>query len=263
MKARFANVLVAVVVLAGSGVSATACGGKQAAVGGRVSPGPPKSAAPASQPLSSVAGNWAGYWVDGGHFTSVKATWIQPALTSGGKRARATSIWVGLDGVRNGHVEQIGIGSVVQGHWHMTVLFYEMFPLRSVLHPPGMTGTHGGKSVIRPGDTITAEVTYLGRHRFRLALIDRTRHERFSTIQTCMVARRASASAEIMVEGTAVAHQRLAYFRPVHFTACEVDGRPLGDWPLTKTNIGPDSGPFATSTSPLGSDGASFTVTRR
>jgi hypothetical protein len=261
VKARFASVLVAMVVLAGLGVSATACGGRQVAVGGQVTPGPPKSTAPPSQPLSSVAGNWAGYWVDSGHFKSVKATWTQPALTRGGKLARAASVWVGLDGVTNGHVEQIGTGSVVQGRWHMTVLFYEMFPLRSVLHPPGVTGTHGGKTVIRPGDTITAEVTYLGHHRFRLALTDRTRHERFSTVQTSMVARRVSA--EIIVEGPDVARHRLAHFRPVHFTACEVDGRPLGDWPLTRTSIGPDSGPFATSTSPLGNDGASFTVTRR
>ena len=85
----------------------------------------PPHTARASSGATSL--NWAGYSATGGSFTSVTATWTQPAV-----KARTTdtyaAFWVGLDGDGSDTVEQIGtMGYTVDGSAYY-VAWYEMYP---------------------------------------------------------------------------------------------------------------------------------------
>ena len=189
--------------------------------------------------------NWAGYYVASGHFTSVRATWKQPRIAA--SRDYQLSVWVGLDGSRDvDQVEQTG----TMWDRHSSVAFYEMVP-----RPPFVGGV-----AIRPGDTISAAVRCLGRHRFRLTLFDHTRQVRYSLVRTDPAA--LCASAEIVVEGHGTAHG-LAPFTTVDFTDCLVNGRPLGAFDPTKVEIVDDFGSLETCTSSVSVDGLSFTVARQ
>ena len=194
--------------------------------------------------------NWAGYCATGRRFTSVTATWIQPQLRVNETTARGVDIWVGLDGEVRGSntVEQAGI-DYLQGadDW----AWYQMFPKPShTIH----------SMVVNTGDTVTATVTSLAGHRFKLTLVDSTRRESFSAIETSRAAR--CASAEIIVESH-LASERLADFDLVQFTNCAVDGRPIAAFHWKKTNITAIGNLVMTSTSALKAGGSSFTVTRR
>lgn len=52
---------------------------------------------------------WAGYVASGRSFSSVSASWVQPAIQIGStKIASQTAFWVGLDGFGDSTVEQTG-----------------------------------------------------------------------------------------------------------------------------------------------------------
>jgi hypothetical protein len=57
-----------------------------------------------SRQLFPAAGNWAGYAVTGGRFTSVSATWVQPRVANTSTRFDCISIWLGLGGLRSSSV---------------------------------------------------------------------------------------------------------------------------------------------------------------
>jgi hypothetical protein len=141
--------------------------------------------------------------------------------------------------------------------------WYEMYPKPPVTDLWAKVAVGRQQLSMGPGDTLRASVVFLGGRRFRLTLIDRTQGERFTTVQ-----RRTDPgfrSAEIIVEGYwHRGHDLLAAFRPVRFTDCRVNGRPLGAWRSGKTEIviGP-SGRYLTSTSQLGGGGTSFSVSRQ
>jgi hypothetical protein len=208
--------------------------------------------------------NWAGYCAIGRRFTNVTATWTQPQLYANGTTDRHVAIWVGLDGVSGGAtVEQTGIELSQRGNDSKvdSQAWYEMFPKPPV--PIATVDALNGSQemVVNAGDVVTATVTSLGDRRFRLTLVDNTRGEKFSIAKTSRAAK--CNSAEIIVE----AHFRrgigFADFDPVHFTDCAVDGRPLAAFDCKTANIAINGGRRMTSTSALGADGASFTVTRR
>jgi hypothetical protein len=215
---------------------------------------------------TDIAQNWAGYIAIGQQFTSVTATWIQPQLRGNGTSAQRVDIWVGLDGAVRGSstVEQTGIDAVCgegRNSGPSCFAWHEMFPRPLVpIATAQVEGVGSEDMVVRAGDTATATVTSLGNQRFRLALVDDTQGKSFSIIETSKVAK--CDSAEIIVE--AQEHVwGFADFDPVHFTDCAVDGRPLAAFDCKTANIAINGGRRMTSTSALGADGASFTVTRR
>jgi hypothetical protein len=81
--------------------------------------------------------------------------------------------WIGIDGYSSNSVEQIGTDSNVYNGIAVYAAWYEMFPKAAVYL--GMT--------INAGDTISAEVNYLGLGNFRLSITDVTTGASFSTIQ--------------------------------------------------------------------------------
>ena len=211
----------------------------------------PSPSSPAGQGSSVVAPDWAGYGATGGGFRSVTATWTEPdvSIPQDG-RTTEVSTWVGLDGQGNIPLEQVGTEAFcTQGvPFVFHKAFFEMLP-----KPPVYLALE-----VNTGDEMTATVTALGDHRFKLTLIDDSTGERFTTTQTNMLGR--GLSAEIVVEPPSKRSQGLAQFKPVHFSACAFNGRPPSTFDWTKFFI---NAPTAAQPSDLYDGGASFTVLRR
>lgn len=218
-----------------------------------------------AQQLFPSTGLWAGYYVTGSLLRSVTATWVEPSATVKGTNFRSASFWVGLGGWNGDGLTQIGASADTQGGRAAAFYaypWYELYPKPPVTDLWGHVAVGRQQLSVGPGDTLTASVVYLGGRRFRLSLIDKTQGERFTTVQ-----RRADPafrSAEVIVEGYwHRGRDLLAAFRPVRFTECRVNGRPLGAWGPGKTEIVfVASGRYLTSTSQL-SGGTSFSVTRQ
>jgi Peptidase A4 family len=211
------------------------------------SPGLTRSAAPAVQrelpggPMVSLSGgagvrngtvnpvsaslNWAGYAVESntsGAFRSVSASWREPRVNCSGVRGRRlASFWVGLDGANSNSVEQLGTDSDCRGKTPSYFAWWEMFPAVSVdFH-----------TSVRPGDLMTASVTFRGTKTYVLFIRDATRHWKRTIIKN--EAGLARSSAEIIAEAPALlingqaVIQNLADFANLRFTGSRVNGTPL------------------------------------
>jgi Peptidase A4 family len=113
--------------------------------------------------------NWSGYSVTGanGAFSSVSASWTQPTATCSGNRRRTdqyAAFWVGLDGYSSSSVEQTGTDSDCVGSTPDYYGWYEMYPA----NPVYFTNT------VKPGDSISASVTFSGTETYTLVLTDHT-----------------------------------------------------------------------------------------
>jgi len=123
------------------------------------------SSGPMHRLSNSSSSNWSGYAVTGGRYTSVSASWVQPAVNCSVTPTGWSSFWVGLDGDTTSTVEQTGTeadcssGTAVYSSW------YEMYPK----FPKNYSDT------VRPGDNFTASVTTDGRGNFTLTLSNTTR----------------------------------------------------------------------------------------
>ena len=167
--------------------------------------------------------NWAGYDVTGGGFTSVAASWVQPAIqTSYTSTSCHASFWVGLDGDGSTTVEQTGTSASTQNGSVSYYAWYEMFPDYEV----PISGLN-----VNPGDVMTATVTTDGFGDFTLTITNDTTRYHYTTDQFSDTA--ADYSAEIIAEapssGSGIEYP-LADFGTVNFTGCAIDG--FFDWLL-------------------------------
>src|SRR5579859_1354130 len=79
------------------------------------------------------SGNWSGYAVTGGTYTSVSATWVQNAGTcSSSDTDTDMSPWVGIDGYSSSSVEQTGTSVDCSGATKTYYAWYEMYPANFV-----------------------------------------------------------------------------------------------------------------------------------
>jgi hypothetical protein len=114
--------------------------------------------------------NWSGYAsssAGAGKYTSVSASWTQPAVNCLQTPNGYSAFWTGLDGdFTSNTVEQTGTeadcssGSAVYYEW------YEMYPKSSVNYSYPLSA----------GDKISASVSYLGSGLFKLTLHDATKN---------------------------------------------------------------------------------------
>ncbi len=118
--------------------------------------------------------NWAGYDATGGGFTSVTASWVEPAVPASASGEPYAVFWVGLDGDGSSTVEQTGTAAYSEGGNVYYYAWYEMYPAASVLIG-GMT--------VSPGDEMTGTVTSTGSGHFTLTLVDDSTGYSFTTIQ--------------------------------------------------------------------------------
>jgi hypothetical protein len=168
--------------------------------------------------------NWAGYAVDGvSHaFRSVSASWREPRVDCKGVRGRRlASFWVGLDGANSNSVEQLGTDSDCRGKTPVYFAWWEMFPAVSV----------DFRTTVRPGDLMSASVTFHAPRTYVLFIRDATRHWKRTIIKK--QAGLARSSAEIIAEAPALliggqpVIQNLADFGTMRFTGSRVNGQPL------------------------------------
>jgi Peptidase A4 family len=250
----------ALVVVAGSAVAVAGAAMAsprlpQTAATGVISPGHPMVTPPAvARP--GVAGirdsqvtstNWSGFAASGsdGAYRSVSASWTEPAVKCAtGKKYSA--FWVGLDGFSSQSVEQTGTDSDCSGKTATYSGWYEMYPADPVYF----------RTKVRPGDHLSASVTFSGTDTYTLVLKDRTRG--WSHTITKNEAGLDRSSAEVITEAPSSAKGvlRLADFGTVDFTAAKANGKALRKLHPTKIVMIDASGQAKDSTSAISRTGA-------
>jgi Peptidase A4 family len=175
---------------------------------------------PAHKLTHATSSNWGGWDNTGGTYTSVSASWVQPAVTCSKRETSYASFWVGLDGDGSNSVEQTGSeGDCVRGT-PKYYSWYEFYPA----YPVNYSNT------VRPGDHFSASVTYSA-GTYTLVLSDATQGWSHTTKGTAPSG--LNASAEVIAE--APSSNRgvlpLANFGTMTFTNATVNGAALGTVP--------------------------------
>jgi hypothetical protein len=149
----------------------------------------PTSNAPRIKVLEGTSSNWSGYAVQtsltspaSNAVTFVSGTWVVPTISPSGSTSTYSAIWVGIDGYSSNTVEQIGTSQDYVNGTASYYAWYEMYP----------KWPFRINMKISPGDTIYAEVKYVG-SKFQLTLTDKTSGKTFSTTQKGANAKRSSA----------------------------------------------------------------------
>jgi peptidase A4-like protein len=159
---------------------------------------------------SMPAVNWSGYTdVEGGSKTvsSVSGQWVIPYVQcpSGTYRYQDAFIaqWVGIDGVTDGTVEQLGSATQCFEGVTYYYVWYEMFPGGTVVEGT-VACVNNNVDCPQPGDYISASVTVTpagATNNYTLSLADFTRpEESFSVTGSCATSTCLDSSAEWIVE---------------------------------------------------------------
>jgi hypothetical protein len=222
-----------------------------AAAATAVAPVAPATAAAASglsfKPLSYNTNgyNWGGYAATGSGFTSVAATWTEPAATCNSSNDLYAP-WVGIDGYGSSTVEQTGVATDCSSGSPVDQAWYEMYPANPVY-------LSSSTYPVRSGDVIHASVTYSGSNKYKLTLNDSTRGWTYSTTKTLSAAR---TSAEVIIESPTGAYPN---FGTLHFSSATINGSSLSTY--SPTALDPSSnGVYEAHTSAI-SGGTAFTDT--
>jgi hypothetical protein len=164
---------------------------------------------------STQSFNWSGYASTSGPFTSVSASWVQPAGTCTSKPTYS-SFWVGIDGDGSGSVEQTGSEVDCAGGTPKYYAWYEMYPALPV----------NFSNVVKPGDHFSASVTTHGTV-FTLVIKDTSEHWSHTLNKSSTIA--VDASAEIIAEAPSDGGTTLPLtdFGTVRFTAAEANGKSI------------------------------------
>ncbi len=222
------------------------------AAGAVVAPAVPATAAAAQdmsfRPLHyNINGyNWGGYAATGSGFTSVSASWTEPAATCESTNDLYAP-WVGIDGYGTSTVEQTGVATDCSSGKPVDEPWYEMYPANPVY-------LSTSSYPVSSGDVITASVTYAGSSKYTLKLSDTTRGWSYSTSKTLSSAKRESA--EVIIESPTGSYPN---FGTLKFSSATVNGATLGSF--SPVALDPSSnGTYEATTSALTS-GTAFTET--
>ncbi|WP_327070151.1 G1 family glutamic endopeptidase [Kitasatospora sp. NBC_01302] len=198
--------------------------------------------------LHSTSSNWSGYAATGSKFTSVSASWVQPAASCNGDDTYS-SFWVGLDGDGSNSVEQTGSEVDCSGGSPQYYAWYEMYPAYPV----------NFSNYVAPGDHFTASVTTNGSGSFTLKLSDTT--QGWSKTENKTLRNAALASAEIIAEAPSDSSGALPLtdFGQVNFTSATANGKSIGSFNPDNITMA-SNGTTLASTSAL-SGGNAFSVT--
>lgn len=148
-------------------------------------------------PRSTFSGNWAGYAVTSGRFTSASARFVVPRVTCTGPTS-GLSQWVGIDGYGSNTVEQDGISATCANGAPSYFAWYEMW---------GNLEANDGNLVrlletVRPGDLISASVR-ASNNEWYFRVTDLTSRWRFKTSVTSPSPAPRQVSAEFILEDSA------------------------------------------------------------
>jgi hypothetical protein len=177
---------------------------------------------------SASSYNWSGYAAVGPtnqYFTKVVGSWTVTAVTCT-PEDRIVAAWVGLDGVTNATVEQLGTTAQCFQGTPIYYSWYEMYPAGST-----QVGT-----TVKPGDKITASVVRTGTS-YKLLLTDATTAgNNISLTKSCALATCEDLSAEWIVERPSYASTGivpLSQFGTMQFTAASASGGTITNGPVT------------------------------
>ena len=202
-------------------------GGDTMLPGHTMMPGPARSGSAAQGSVVNAANaavtsqNWAGYAAAGnaGTFTSVSASWSQPAVTCTATDT-FSSFWVGLDGDGTNSVEQTGSEADCNGGNAAYSGWFEMFPAAPVFY----------NNPVQPGDAMSASVVANGGGAFTLTLTDSTQGWTQATNQTSNTAQ--LGSAEVIAEAPSSGNGNvlpLSNFGTVNFANVAADNAAFGN----------------------------------
>jgi len=187
--------------------------------GGWVSPGVKHAASTktANGTVSSMPSvNWSGFadseTTAGKTVSSVSGDWTIPAVKCLPRPYQNQDAflanWVGIDGLTNGTVEQLGTATQCFAGVEYYYVWYEMYPAGTV--EEGTTACiNDNVDCPRPGDRVSASVSVTpgsgGNNNYVLKLTDHTRpQESFSVSQQCAADTCQDSSAEWIIERPAV-----------------------------------------------------------
>ena len=210
------------------------------------------------RPLQSINAtytlNWAGYVAKTAHYTSVSASWVQPAVKCGANNEYVAAFWVGLDGGKSGDnsVEQTGTEAICFfGLLTVYTAWYEMYPAAQSPY----------SNTVAAGDRMNASVTVSG-STYTLTIRDTTRGWTRKTVRT---ASDQDATAEVIAEAPAtisngkIAILPLADFGRVTFIGATVNGSSLAASHPAQLTMAAANGTVKALASPI-SGGGNFTV---
>jgi hypothetical protein len=231
--------------LAGAGLAAAVLTGTPAALAAPA----PSRAGPAQVTAQSAgleSNSWAGYELSGadGAFSSVSASWTQPTATCT-KTESSVAFWVGLDGISSDSVEQVGtLAECVSGSASY-LGWYEMYPAAPVDYT----------NVVKPGDALSASVTFSGTDTYTLVLADST--QGWNETEVVDEAGLARSSAEVVTSGPGAdgSSPELTDFGKVTYTGCDVNGTSMGTQSPVKVTMVDDKGNVMVSPSAMTSAG--------
>jgi hypothetical protein len=161
-----------------------------------------------------TSSNWSGYALSGGRYTTAAASWTQPAVDCTATPTGYSAFWVGLDGDATNTVEQTGTEADCSSGKAVYYAWYEMYPKYPVNY----------SSRVRPGDVLSASVTYAGASTFVLTLSDATQKWSQTTTQRSRAAKLGSAETIAEAPSGRGGVLPLADFGTVEFSQMTVDG---------------------------------------
>ncbi len=198
----------------------------------------------------STSTNWAGYAAINSTFNSVASSWTQPTATCT-SQTTYSSFWVGLDGYNSNSVEQTGTDADCSGGQASYYAWYEMYPK----YPVNLSAS---AYPVRPGDQMSASVTFSGSRSFTLTISDSTRGWTYTTVQKGRAQR---SSAEVIAEAPSSSSGvlPLTNFGTANFGASTANGQSLASFSPDKIDM-VSGGTTKASTGSISSNG-SFSVT--
>jgi Peptidase A4 family len=202
-----------------------------------------------SSRASAESTNWSGYAVTGanGAYKSVAASWTEPTATCSSRTDSYAAFWVGLDGYSSDSVEQTGSDSDCDGRTPDYYGWYEMYPADPVYYT----------NTVKPGDAMSASVTFSGTETYTLVLKDTTRG--WTQTQTINESGFARSSAEVITEAPCCTARGgilpLADFGTVTYGSSSANGTSLGSQSPTSIVMIDNSGRDKDSTSSINSSG--------
>jgi Peptidase A4 family len=191
--------------------------------------------------------NWSGYAVTGatGAYKSVSASWTEPTATCSSRRAQYAAFWVGLDGYSSDSVEQTGTDSDCSGKTPEYYGWYEMYPA----YPVDFSNT------VKPGDAMSASVTFSGTETYTLVLHDATQNWTQTITENETGLDRSSAEVITEAPSSNTGVLPLANFGTVNYSVSAANGTSLGSQSPTEIIMIDNSGADKDSTSLIGSGG--------
>jgi hypothetical protein len=198
--------------------------------------------------------NWSGYAVHTSKYRNISATWIEPTAKCPLPKAKQyAAFWVGLDGFSSSSVEQAGTDSDCSGHTAHYYGWYEMFPAAPVFF----------KTVVKPGNEMSASVTFSGTDTYTLVLRNLSRGWTHTIVRDEPGLARSSAEIITEAPSTTSGVLPLADFGTVTFNSVKVSGILLRSLKPTEIVMADSNGQAKDSTSPIANDRFHNTWIRR